>query len=128
MRAEMLIYIYGAICLSMIGFNLLYNLAMKRREPRLEKQCEKMKSEVMRQLDAIRKSGAVQPDHLHNLQRRLQKLKNCTLRTAIGGGTRHRRPILPFCSHDISLKSRCPSIPYRMCCLGIYKSRTCTAA
>lgn len=76
MRAEMLIYIYGAICLSMIGFNLLYNLAMKRREPRLEKQCEKMKSEVMRQLDAIRKSGAVQPDHLHNLQRRLQKLKN----------------------------------------------------
>lgn len=36
MRAEVMIYIYGAVCVSMIVFNIVYNLLMKRSEPRMD--------------------------------------------------------------------------------------------
>ena len=33
MRVEVMIYIYGAICFSMIIFNIVYGFLMRRSEP-----------------------------------------------------------------------------------------------
>ena len=37
MRIESMIYIYGAVCLSMILFNVVYNLLLKSSRLRLER-------------------------------------------------------------------------------------------
>ena len=76
MRIEMMIYIYGAVCLSMIGFNILYNLSLKRYEPRMEKRSRKIKSLVEIQLNAIREGKSVDPKHLSYLQRSLRRINN----------------------------------------------------
>ena len=76
MKIEMLIYVYGAVCLSMIGFNILYNLLLKRREPRLEKRCRKIKSQAEVQLNAIREGKPIDPKHLRYLQRSLRRINN----------------------------------------------------
>ena len=76
MRIEIMIYIYGAVCLSMIGFNILYNLLLKRREPRLERRRRKIKRQVKAQLDAIRDGKSVDPKHLRYLRNSLRRLNN----------------------------------------------------
>lgn len=76
MKIEMMIYIYGTICLSMIGFNILYNLLLKRHEPRLEKRCRKIKGRAETQLNAIREGKSIDPNHLRYLQNSLRRINN----------------------------------------------------
>lgn len=74
MQTEVLIYIYGAVCLSMIGFNIFYGLLMRRREPRLEKEREIITQKVSRQLSAIEAGEPVEEKHLHDLGKKLRHL------------------------------------------------------
>ncbi len=76
MGIEKMIYIYGAICFSMIVFNVVYNVLLKRREPRLTRRCEEIEKKVESQLKAIRAGGTVAPEHLIDLQRRLRRINN----------------------------------------------------
>ncbi len=76
MQIEVIIYIYGAVCLCMIAFNIVYNLAMKRSKPRLEKRCRKLQKQVDKQLDVIRRGSCVEQRHLRYLQRRLRRVRN----------------------------------------------------
>lgn len=76
MKIETMIYIYGAICLCMITFNILYSLLLRRSQPRLEKRCQKLQILVDRQLAEIRAGRAVNPRHLDDLCRRLRHISN----------------------------------------------------
>lgn len=76
MRIEWMIYVYGAVCLSMIVFNILYNLALRRSEPRLEERCRRMAGKVEEQLEAIRCGRPVSERHLEELQHKLVRVKN----------------------------------------------------
>lgn len=39
MKVEFMIYIYGAVCASMIVFNIVYNLLLKGSKSRMQKRC-----------------------------------------------------------------------------------------
>lgn len=42
MKVEFMIYIYGAVCASMIVFNIIYNLLLKGSKSRMQKRCLKI--------------------------------------------------------------------------------------
>lgn len=72
MNIENLIFIYGAVCLSMIVFNCVYAVCLKRREPTLQKHYEHLEKEVSPQLERIRNAESVDPDHIKYLQKKLR--------------------------------------------------------
>lgn len=76
MRVEIMIYIYGAVCLSMIVFNIVYSLILRRQEPRLKRRCKKMQKEIQPQLEAIRNGDPVEEKHIRCMQRRLRRVNN----------------------------------------------------
>ena len=67
MRVEILIYLYGAVCASMIVFNVIYNLLLRGSEPRMERRCRKMKGQLDRQLDRIKMDQTVEETHMTDL-------------------------------------------------------------
>ena len=76
MGVEAMIYIYGAVCLSMIVFNTLYSLAMRHREPRLEKREARLRAAVAEELAAVRQGKSVSEAHIDYLARSLSKVNN----------------------------------------------------
>lgn len=81
MRVENMIYIYGAVCVSMIVFNVIYALLLRRSEPRMEKRTRRLQRIITVQLDCLRRcrySGGVEPRHLRYLQKKLRRVKNLT--------------------------------------------------
>ena len=54
MGAQTFLYVYGAVCLSMIVFNIIYGLLLRSSEARMEKRCRRMREVVEKQLDLIR--------------------------------------------------------------------------
>ena len=76
MRIENMIYIYGAVCASMILFNLVYNLLLTRSQPRMERRCRRIKAGVEAQLQESREKGQINPSHLSLLGRRLRRINN----------------------------------------------------
>lgn len=76
MGVEVMIYLYGAVCVSMIVFNLVYNLILRRSEPRLEKRCARLRARVEPQLARLRAGEEPGARHLIWLQRRLRRVKN----------------------------------------------------
>ncbi|MGI6254932.1 MAG: HEAT repeat domain-containing protein [Acutalibacter sp.] len=76
MGVEVMIYIYGAVCLSMIVFNTAYNLAMRSSEPRLEKQEAKLRARVTEELAAVRRGEPVSAAHMDYLARALSRVNN----------------------------------------------------
>lgn len=76
MKIETLIYIYGAVCLSMIGFNILYSLLLKRHEPHLKRRCQNIYDRIETQLNNIREGGSVEQTHLDYLERRMSRINN----------------------------------------------------
>lgn len=76
MNVEVMLYVYGFVCASMIVFNVVYNLLLKRSEPRLERRCRRLREKIEPQLARLRDGGAVEPGHLALLQRKLSHVKN----------------------------------------------------
>lgn len=76
MRIEVIIYVYGVICLCMIAFNLIYNIVLQRSEPHLERQSRKIRKEMDAQLKRIRKGQAVEEKHLEYLRHTLSRVNN----------------------------------------------------
>lgn len=53
MKVEFMIYIYGAVCASMIVFNIIYNLLLKGSESRMQNRCQKMRSKINAQISRL---------------------------------------------------------------------------
>ena len=76
MRVEVMIYIYGAVCVSMIVFNMIYNLLLKGSELRLNKRSRSMCSQVEAQLARVRQGKPVEETHKAYLRHKLRRVKN----------------------------------------------------
>ena len=46
MNVEVMLYVYGFVCASMIVFNVVYSLLLKRSEPRLERRCRRLREKI----------------------------------------------------------------------------------
>ena len=53
MKVEFMIYIYGAVCASMIVFNIIYNLLLKGSESRMPTCAWKKKSKIKAQISRL---------------------------------------------------------------------------
>ncbi len=75
MRVEVMIYIYGAVCVSMIVFNMIYNLLLKRSEPRLKHRSQNMARMIALQIDRVRRGEPVEETHIAYLRHKLRRVK-----------------------------------------------------
>ncbi len=76
MRIETLIYIYGAVCLCMLGFNILYAIQLKEREPNIQKRYNALNEAVSEQLKRLSNGEKVSAGHYAYLEKKLKKVKN----------------------------------------------------
>lgn len=94
MRIEFMIYIYGAVCMSMIAFNAVYALLLRSSQPRLEKRRRRLSRAVDFQLARLRWGLPLDTRHLKYLQRKLRKVKNLTAFDQV------LRPLFQSCDAD----------------------------
>lgn len=76
MRIELMLYFYGAVCISMILFNVVYALLLRSSQPRLEKRVRRLTQAVQAQLARLEEGQTVDPAHLTRLRRKLRRVKN----------------------------------------------------
>lgn len=74
MGSEILLYGYGAVCVCMLVFNILYSLVMRRRDLRSEKRVRRMTVQVDIQLRRLREGSAVERGHIRRLRRQLARV------------------------------------------------------
>lgn len=74
MRVEIVIYIYGAVCISMIVFNIAYNFLLKRTERLTDRRCEKIKKQLEWQFLRLEKGGDVEASHRKYLRQKLKRV------------------------------------------------------
>ena len=83
MGAEILLYGYGLVCLSMLVFNVLYGLHLRSDDRRMDSKVETIRRRVTEQLDRLREGSSgpaqtVQVSHLTWMRRHLSHV-NCLL-------------------------------------------------
>lgn len=76
MGSEIMLLGYGAVCLSMLVFNVINSLVMKKKELRLDKRCRKLEDKVQVQIGYIKDGRMVEEEHIRYLSRRLSFVKN----------------------------------------------------
>lgn len=79
MGAEVLLYGYGLVCVSMLAFNLLYGLHLRSDDRRLERRVDRLRDQVEKQLEWIREapdgiSHPIQVSHLTWMRRCLSRI------------------------------------------------------
>ena len=79
MGAEILLYSYGLVCLSMLAFNLLYSLYLRGGDRRLLARVDVIRRQVDGQLQQIREhpdetSHPLQAEHLTWMRRHLSRV------------------------------------------------------
>ena len=74
MRSEVLLYVYGMICLGMIGFNLVYHMVLRRRERGAGFRSRGLLRRVVRQAERLRAGMQVEKRHLRYLRRSLSNV------------------------------------------------------
>ena len=68
---ETLLYGYGAVCVCMLIFNIIYIFVQKGHNQRLDKRAQKYVKAVSSQLELIRDGGQVDPKFIRRLQKKL---------------------------------------------------------
>ena len=76
MGSEVILYFYGAVCLSMLAFNLVFSLYLRAGDLRLTRRTGRLSAMVGRQLARIRAGQSVETRHLSMLNRRLCRVNN----------------------------------------------------
>lgn len=76
MGVEAMIYIYGAVCVCMIIFNVSYALLLRGSKPRQERRRQRMAASVEAQLQRLAEGKPLERRHLPTMQRRLRRVKN----------------------------------------------------
>ena len=74
MGIEILLYGYGAVCVSMIIFNFVYNMIMKGSDSRLKKRSEKFNKYVSEQIERIKDGKEVRSKHFSYLEKKLSRV------------------------------------------------------
>lgn len=78
MKIEIMIYVYIAICVSMMAFNIVYVFVLKHREKSLGKNSERFEKVIYEQFKRIEENGTVADSHKRTLQKYLQKTSGVT--------------------------------------------------
>ena len=76
MGSEVLLYGYGIICLSMILFNLIYNLVMRGSQKRLLRRSRRLEGLVEVQLTRLRLGEPLEKGHIKKLRRKLSHVNH----------------------------------------------------
>lgn len=76
MRVELILYLYGIVCVSMILFNIAYALILRGSEPRMERRRRRLGQQVELQLEQLRQGRELTPGHLNYLERTLRRSRN----------------------------------------------------
>lgn len=76
MNSEILLYGYGAVCICMLIFNIIYSLAMKQRDRKLVRRSSEMSTQVRMQLQRLRIGGNIDQKHIRYLRRRLSHVNH----------------------------------------------------
>ncbi|HIY38761.1 MAG TPA: HEAT repeat domain-containing protein [Candidatus Agathobaculum merdigallinarum] len=76
MGSEVILFFYGAVCLSMLAFNIVFSIYLQAGDPRLERKAEKLSAMVGAQLERIRAGLPVEQQHLAAINRRLSRVNN----------------------------------------------------
>lgn len=74
--SEILLYIYGAVCVSMIAFNIVYNIMLGHGEKKLKQNSRRLEAEIYVQIHAVASGGEISADHMNLLKRKLYRVKN----------------------------------------------------
>lgn len=75
MGAELLLYGYGLVCLSMLGFNLIYALLLRGGDRRMERRVSGMDRLVNAQLQRLQTGRPVEKSHLSRMDRTLSRVR-----------------------------------------------------
>lgn len=78
MKIEIMIYIYIAICISMILYNIVYIFILKHRYRALISNSEKLKNVLNEQIDILKNGGEISEKHKKFLCRELDKTSGVT--------------------------------------------------
>lgn len=76
MGSEVLLYGYGIICLSMIVFNLIYEIVMRSNDDRIIRRSRQFEDLVSEELGRISQGQPLNFRHIELLQRRLSRISN----------------------------------------------------
>ena len=78
MKIELMIYVYIAICVSMIVFNTIYVFILKHREKSLDSNSEKFRKNIYDRIEEIRNGKAVSDKHIKYLCKKLDRISGIT--------------------------------------------------
>lgn len=76
MKVEILVYIYLAVCVSMIIFNIVYAYAQKHMDRRMDIKSEKTDEKIKEQLNNVKEGIAVDDAHKEYLKRKLCRINS----------------------------------------------------
>lgn len=76
MGVEYILYFYGAVCCSMIVFNVVYAVLLRGSDARLERRVCRIREAADRQLERLEQGQEVEDRYLQRLQRKLRRVRN----------------------------------------------------
>lgn len=124
--SEVLIYAYGAVCLSMIMFNIIYNIVLRKKEPETTMKAQKIKEALLKEYSADSDTGTTgwetsrvqaflkeedlelgKSEDLLTFSEAVSLLAEEGLEEAAEGMIRGLQPLFPALSEDYLKKTRC---------------------
>ena len=78
MKIETMIYVYIAICISMIAFNIVYVFVLRHREKALGSNSKKLEKIIGDQIEAINNGNEISEKHLKYLCKKLDRTAGIT--------------------------------------------------
>ena len=78
MKIEIMIYVYIAICISMIAFNIVYVFVLRHREKALGTNSEKFKKIICDQIEAIKNGKEISEKYIKYLCKKLDRTAGIT--------------------------------------------------
>lgn len=73
MKIEIMIYVYIAICISMIAYNIVYIFILRHREKSLDSNAQRFEDAICEQIENIKNGGEVSEKHKEYLCKKLDK-------------------------------------------------------
>ena len=71
MKIELMIYVYIAICISMIAFNIVYVFVLRHLEKALDTNSQKLKKIIFEQIEVIKNGKEISEKHIKYLCKKL---------------------------------------------------------
>lgn len=78
MKIELMIYVYIAICVSMIIYNVVYVFILSRREKSLASNAQMLEEVILEQIEAMKKGESVSEKHKKFLKKKLDRADGVT--------------------------------------------------